>query len=223
MGHQEQKSPRVERLRYVARSRGAIVFRKTHFDTDVMNWVNEGPPDEAVGATGDFRITLREGRATVEMLTDYSTVDEARGMVEPFLRAWEIQAFLHHFAKHDDFQQPLVFEFDGAEVSHPVRGPDVVIQAPAAGGFFYRAYPSPPDRFEAPPDVRAMWLRWQEYQAGRESLPSMAYFCLTVVEASMGGARTGRRERAADHYAIDVDVLKTLGDLASEVGGDHEL
>jgi hypothetical protein len=51
----------------------------------------------------------------------------------------------------------------------------------------------------------------------------MAYFCLTVVEASAGGARKGQRKRAADHYAVAIEVLDTLGELVSEVGGDLEL
>jgi hypothetical protein len=90
------------------------------------------------------------------MLADYATFDEERGIVEPYLRAWAIHAFVRHAAKYDDFQEPLVFEFDGADVANPVPVPDVVLHAPAAARFFFEAYPSSPNRFIAPPDVRAM-------------------------------------------------------------------
>jgi hypothetical protein len=188
-----------------------------------MFFADDGPPDSVLGSTEEFQVTLQDGRVTVEMIGDYLTVDDAREVVEPYLRAWEIQAFLRHVAKHNDFQQPLVFQFDGVDIANPVPGPPIVIQASTGQGFFYGEYPSPPHGFEASPNVRAMWLRWQEYQAGRESLPSMAYFCLTVVESHVGGPRQGRRQRAAAHFAVAMDVLKKFGDLVSEVGGEHEL
>jgi hypothetical protein len=45
----------------------------------------------------------------------------------------------------------------------------------------------------------------------------MAYFCLTVVEERAGG-----RDKAAGRYAIEPNVLKTLGRLTSTVGDDKE-
>lgn len=215
--------PRVERLHYIARSPGAIVFRKTRFNSTTMNWINEGPADDAVGSVDEFQVTLSAGKATVEMLVDYSTVDMARSVVDPYLRAWEIQSFLRHVAKHDDFQLPIAFEFDRADIANPIPGQDVVFNVPMARGFFYHANPSPPEEFIASTDVRRMWLRWQEYQAGRESLPSMAYFCLTVVEASVGGSRQRQRQRAAAHFNVSLEVLNKVGDLVSEVGEEHEL
>jgi hypothetical protein len=46
----------------------------------------------------------------------------------------------------------------------------------------------------------------------------MAYFCLTVIEASMGAPRKGQRRRAATTYGFDPAVLDKLGDLVSDVG-----
>jgi len=83
-------------------------------------------------------------------------------------------------------------------------------------------YPAPPPGFTVSPDVETMWVRWRAYRADRESLPSMAYFCLTVVEASMGLPRQGQRSRAATTYGLRPEVLKKLGDLVSEVGDVHE-
>ena len=46
----------------------------------------------------------------------------------------------------------------------------------------------------------------------------MAYFCLTVLEASTG-ERRGRRSAAAKQYCISEAVLKQLGELSSTKGG----
>ena len=223
-GSQQRDGPRVDRLRYVTRSKGAIMFRNVRLDEHrSVVPVRGGPPDPVVGGTDEFRITIEDGRATVELLADHSTVDGARVVVEPYLRAWEIEAFLNHVEKHGDFQQPLRFEFEGADVTNPVPGSAVVVLAQSAGAFFYRAYPPPPQRIVASSHVRLMWLRWQEYQAGREPLPSMAYFCLTTVEALGVPPDRGKRGRAAAHLGIARDVLDTLGDLVSEVGSEREL
>jgi len=47
--------------------------------------------------------------------------------------------------------------------------------------------------------------------AGDEPLPSMAYFCLTVLEY-----QAKNREAAAKQYAIDLKVLKKLGGLTAK-------
>jgi hypothetical protein len=60
------------------------------------------------------------------------------------------------------------------------------------------------------PDAESILLRYHGYLDGREPLPSMAYFCLTVVEAKTGG-----REIAATAYRIEKAVLSTMGELAS--------
>ena len=68
------------------------------------------------------------------------------------------------------------------------------------------------------PDVRSMHTRYLDYRQHREPLPSMAYFCLTVVELSTGRQRK-RRSAAAKKYRIAVDVLDKIGFLSSEKGG----
>jgi hypothetical protein len=58
-----------------------------------------------------------------------------------------------------------------------------------------------------------MLLRYHGYRDGREPLLSMAYFCLTVLEANAGG-----RSAAARKYRIDKAVLHKLGELTSRRG-----
>ena len=69
--------------------------------------------------------------------------------------------------------------------------------------------PEPPHGFALSPGVEVMWNRYRGHPAGRAPLPSMAFFCLTVIEASIlrpasaAGrnirARTARREAAAEY------------------------
>ena len=55
-----------------------------------------------------------------------------------------------------------------------------------------------------------MHQRYLGHRQGREPLPAMAYFCLTVLELAAGG-----RKEAATTYGIDVDVLRKIGELTS--------
>ncbi len=49
----------------------------------------------------------------------------------------------------------------------------------------------------------------------------MAYFCLTVLEWSVGGQKKSKRERAAERYGIGIDTLKYVGELSSTRGGQE--
>jgi hypothetical protein len=56
------------------------------------------------------------------------------------------------------------------------------------------------------------------YCDGRSRLGDSAYFCLTVLEHTLG-RRKGRRGSAARYFGIDDPVLKTLGTLTDQKGG----
>ena len=74
-----------------------------------------------------------------------------------------------------------------------------------------RTYPSPPSMGLKPtPDVESMFHRYVGFREGREPLTTMAYFCLTVLEASTG-KRSGKRAAAAKRYGMCQEVLKQLG------------
>jgi hypothetical protein len=212
--------PHVERLWYRV---GSSQFGFT--------WSDQ-PPKTAINT--ECRVTIEDGRAAVEPLRHFVTEERARAAVEPFLRTWEIDAAINHRQPIE----PMLFEYERADVVD--RSPDpphlhrlsgvcrvscVTSSAPVT--FALREYPPPPDRFVASHDVQAMWTRWRAYREGRESLPSVAYFCLTLVELSMMrrasaagreiGLRQARRE-AASEYSIDHSVLNLLGDLSSDIG-----
>ena len=56
-----------------------------------------------------------------------------------------------------------------------------------------------------------LWDRYCRFVEGREPLFAMAYFCLSFLER-------GNRTQAAQHYSIQSDVLKKLGELTSTRG-----
>ena len=62
-----------------------------------------------------------------------------------------------------------------------------------------------------------MYLRYKAFREGKESLLSMAYMCLTVLETSAGG-----RSRAASKYSISKAVLNKLGTICSEKGDKNQ-
>lgn len=167
-----------------------------------------------------FRLHLAEGIARVELKDHYASAEEARAHVDPFLRAWEVDAALR------DEPTKVRFVFDTVEVIDRDPPPprtdqviqvacsDAVILSEAPTVHITRAqYPGPPERFRVSVDVETMWTRYEGYRAGREPLAGMAYMCLTVFEAMAGG-----RSAAAQRFGIAGQVLRTLGRLATEVG-----
>ena len=65
-------------------------------------------------------------------------------------------------------------------------------------------------------DVETLWQRYNNYLDGKEPLPAMAYFCLTLIENKAGGKK--KRESAAKLFLIDEEILSTLGNLTTNRG-----
>ena len=77
-------------------------------------------------------------------------------------------------------------------------------------------YPNPPGTFRLNADAESILLRYQAHLDGREPLPSMAYFCLTVLEAKVAGRN--RKLRAAAEYRIDRAVVRKMAELSTNHG-----
>jgi hypothetical protein len=162
-----------------------------------------------------FKVTLADAVATFEMKEHYPDVDAAREAIEPFLRAWEIDAVLK-------MGKPEIrFRYQDAEVidrDPPPAGTHRILDAAvqidlivgSAMQFARHQYPEPPRSFAVSPDVESLWHRYRGYLDRCEHLPSMAYFCLSVLGYSAGG-----RARAAARYGISRDVLDKLGALTA--------
>jgi len=167
-----------------------------------------------------FRMRLENGIAVFELKEHFSSVDVARGIVDAFVRAWELDVALK------SGQREITFVYENAEVidrNPPPPGEPKVIQTSGmvqsqSMGFLNLSvarheYPSPPRDFAINPDVETLWRRFEGYTQGREPLPAMAYFCLTVLEK-----KAGTRKKAEKAYRIDYDVLDKLGELTSTKG-----
>jgi len=189
-------------------------------------------PPPLFGEYDEFRLGLKEGILTVEMKKHYATVQEARDLVERFLKDWSL-----FFALDLGLDAiPMKFVFENAHQIDRSPSPQILGQVSAQGhielgglkvqGFgtctppVHKEYPPPPSGFRASPDVETMWFRYRQCIDGKEPLASMGYFCLSMLQWSTGSKKA--RAMAAQMYKIDEDVLKKLGELTSERGAPSE-
>jgi hypothetical protein len=171
------------------------------------------------------RFRLEKDQLRCELKMHVGTLEEARALVDPILRDWEMEVELARS------RGELRFTYENAEIidrtpSTPggIRG--AVMVALGSNHLFMtgnltshvirRKYPDPPVGFHVTPDAESILLRFRGYQDGREPLLSMAYFCLTAVESAAGGRN--RRSNAAKIFRIAENVLDKLGDLTSNRG-----
>jgi hypothetical protein len=174
----------------------------------------------------DFDLALVGRELRVTLKRKYSTIEQARTHVEKYLRSWEI---IIGISGHPDEVQ---FVYKRAEVDevkidpktgHPVRQGKAHVEESANLLAVLRVsrgeytLPVPADTFCVDAVVEALYARYARYQAGRELLTSMAYFCLTVIERSAGG-----RKEATQKYCIAKSVFDHLGPLCSERGSKEE-
>lgn len=183
-----------------------------------VDYSNPPPIDHEIWS---FRLRLDEQGLIVTMLDHYPSAESAREIVDPWLRAWEIDQALS-LGKTE-----LRFEYEGVEIidrSPPVLGQGQVVVSGAVafisvGTVLVNAtvtqgkYPAFPKRFKLTPDLETLWHRYRGFEQGREPLTSMGYFCLTLVEQSAGG-----RKHAANTYKISREILNKLGHLTSALG-----
>ena len=173
----------------------------------------------------DFTIKIENDKAcfTFTMEEPYATEEEARKAVEEYIQIWEIHAGL----KRGPDMFKLVYwkpkiEYRNVESGHHRIDAGrisvgVTLSQPTIT--LTTSYPSPPQSgMKITPDVQSMYDRWAGYRLGKELLPSMAYFCLTVLEASTR-VRKGCRGAVVKKYRIARPVLDKIGYLSSEKGG----
>ncbi len=205
------RDPHVAALEYRLETRGALTF--------------DHPP-AITRETADYHLRLADGLLRVELKGHHASEQTAQSLVEPYLRAWEIEADLA-------FAGPaIVFSFLRAEVvdRDPPKGEAVndtlafeqgIGVTKASVARVQPAYPAPPEQFVASPDVITMWSRYQMYRDGRDQLLSMAYACLSLLEGTTG-KKKGSHEAVCEKYSIAQAVRATLGELVSVKGSPLE-
>lgn len=201
------RDPHVKTLYYQITTGEGISYR----DPEPLNFSNH---------FGDF--SAANNRLAVEVSEHFTEVADAREAIEAFLKSWEIDADLNRNVGM------LRFKFETADVIDrnppPPGTPQVLyvkgisaiqIGSTASLHLTCKKYPEPPSQFVATPDVQYAYRRWLAFRAGREPLPAMAYFVLTVAEQSANGRRS-----AAQTYQIELDVLSKIGELSSTRGSE---
>lgn len=186
-----------------------------HYRIETPETVTYDSPPAVEEETPQFTARLTEGRATVTLKEHFATAEAARELVDPYLRAWELAAAL---------------QFGRVELCFVFERPDIIDRNPTPGTItgavcflasaslsgtaivrtIRREYPAPPQGFVVSLDAETLWHRYEGYTEGREPLLSMAYFCLTLLEA-----RAGSRLNAVRLYGIHKNALNKLGELTA--------
>lgn len=182
---------------------------------------NKAPP--VFEETDEFKLSIDGKTAVFKMKQHYSTANEAKTVIDKYLRAWDILIGL------DYDPDELQLRFDHADIIDrlPSKIYKNIVNLHVHNLYHTHVldsvslhvsrgkYPSFPKNFIASPDAETMYLRYKAYRQNRENLTSMAYMCLTVLEASAGNGGK-KRANAATKYNIDYSVLDTLGKLSEK-------
>lgn len=191
----------------------ALIYRVVHNErvsydkAKPLNYENE-----------TFNITVKEKSATFEMKVHFSTEQEARETIEPFIKRWELKAVLtlgpgefglEFERSHVIDRKPppgIVLYPQLAEFGIVIGSPTMTVER--------NCYPSIAENIAINPDVEVMCRRYALYREGKDTLAAMAYFCLTVIESS-----AGNRSAIKTRFGISTRVTSTLARLSSEHGG----
>lgn len=198
---------------------------------DTLAFDNPAPVD---GDTPGFTYRLADGVLTVTLKDHYPTEKEAIAAVRPFTLAWELDYALERGRRE------LRFRFVRSDIIDRKPPPGAVGSIMGLPGVIsatgyvarlrhtWKRYPTPPTAFAASADVETLWTRYENQLLGREYLPAMGYFCLTVIETLYGATpsssavprrRTStKRKRAAVALNVEPAVLEKLGELTTERG-----
>ena len=167
-----------------------------------------------------FDVEAINGRIRFNLKEDYASEAEARLAVEAdYIPNWEFHVGLE--------RGPNAFKlrFDRAKIVErsPSPGPEPLRVHVSTGSPTVKVdlAPTAPPTLPAPPrvgirrspDVDSMCHRYHGHFEGREPLPGMAYFCLTVLELMGGG-----RSKAAARFSISKNVLDKIGMLSAKGG-----
>ena len=202
------KDPHVEALIYMVESDRPVTYK------DATSVEFERPT---------FRVKLEDERAQFELKEHYATPGEACAVVQPFIEQWEFEEALRigpgQFAL--SFDRAVVVDRQPTPGVHSVSADPITwhFESPTPQVTLSKPYPQPPSKDAMDihdPDVQTMLHRYVGYRQGHEYLPSMAYFCLTMLEYRFA---KGKRKKAARHFRVHSDVLNKIGSLTGDTAG----
>ena len=167
-----------------------------------------------------FRIRIEDGLVRFEMKADHPTAESAFEAVNPYIENWELDAALR--------SRPGEFKLKFVRPEIIDREPTPSVHRVSALPSFWkfttsvstvtvgRPYPKPPVgvSLKGNDEVTIMLHRYEDLCKGREKLPAVAQFCLTMLERI-----AGNRQKVARKFAIEKSVLARVGNLANNKGG----
>ena len=168
----------------------------------------------------EFSIHIEDREIHFTMKTHYATESKALEAVREYIHRWEFDVAL----REESSAFKLAYQCATIEDRKPTPGMasgKITVKEPLSDVRTVHSNPyppPPPPGLTITPDVQSMYDRLMGCLSGREFLPSMAYFCLTVLENSTGEPRKIRRQAAVEQYGIDRAVLDQIGNLSSEKG-----
>lgn len=182
------------------------------------------------GETDEFNWHLSKDQLILDLTTHFATEKEAIESVEKFIGNWKIWIGLHLNPDEITFRLLSSTIIDRSQSQEPTSRTDINIHVSEISivsdnihlQISRNKFLSPPQAFAISPEVEMMYLRYSNYKKGKESLLSMAYWCLTIVESSTKISKKKPRTTAAGLYGIEKDVLNELGRLSSQAGDETE-
>lgn len=190
----------------------ALLYRVKHDET--VSYEKAKPLEYE---TDSFKVSVKDHEARFEMKEHFPEAEQAREVIEPFIRQWEFTTSLDQnpgefelvfldAVVEDRKPTPGVVHLQGMAVACAIGSVSAIVGK--------SAYPQPPTDVAMNADVEAMALRYSRYREGKDTLAGMAYFCLTVLEQAAGG-----RPAIPGMFGISRSVTDKLGHLTGEKGG----
>ena len=173
----------------------------------------------------EFNLTVEDKIARFEFKKFYADKDEALEAIEPFIQQWEFEASMRfgpgNFGLR--FREAEIIDRNPSPPEPRKKGFGASAVLPgltaSAGVLFVNPhYPPPPAGGSVDlddPYVVKMKRRYDEYRLRRAKLPSMAYFCMTVLEEKYGSL-----SEAAKKCGVSKNVLVKIRALSSTKGGE---
>ena len=176
--------------------------------------------------TERFRIRFEDVTARFEPNGHFATEEAAREIADPYILKWEFEAGLRtrpdqfrlHFAHAEIVDRNPSPHTPGGKTIFATASISVSLTVRAEATLVVPKCPPPPSECAVNPDdpnVVTMYHRYEGYCLRREPLPSMAYFCLTMLTAMLCN---GSKE-ASQKFSISRNVLEEVAKLSSYKGG----
>lgn len=197
---------------------------------DSVHYENAAPLEYA---DDEVEVHLEKRHLTLRPKRHYPTAQEAREALEGFIRDWEFNSTVEAGSRQFALLYMDADIIDLNPTPLPPGTVDLSLSAragPPKASLRLRVgrtkFPSLPGRVKidsGDPTALAMLSRLDRFHQGRETLASMAYFCLTAMWDS-AKATTGITDAVKathDHFAISVKVQRKVSELSSNRGGDE--